>query len=93
MGESAQVLLRKALANKPSAEARRRLEALLTRMPKPLPTGETLRQLRAPEVLELIGTPEARRVLQTLAQGAREAHLTEEARAALDRLAKRTAKP
>jgi hypothetical protein len=37
------------------------------------------------EVLESLGTPEARQVLQTLARGAAEARLTREARAALKR--------
>jgi hypothetical protein len=40
-------------------------------------------------VLEAIGTPEARKVLQTLAKGAAEARLTREAKAALARLARR----
>jgi WD40 repeat protein len=93
LGESAKALLRKALADPPSAEARKRLEALLAPAPRSLPTGEALRQARALEVLERIGTPEARQVLEVLAGGAGEARLTEEARAALDRLTKRTTKP
>jgi hypothetical protein len=47
------------------------------------------RGLRAVEVLEHIGTPEARRVLATPAEGAVEARLTKDAKAALERLAKR----
>jgi hypothetical protein len=45
--------------------------------------------LRQLEVLENIGTPEARGVLQTLAGGAPEAELTQAAKAALGRLARR----
>jgi len=50
-----------------------------------------LRQLREIQVLEHIGTPEAQEVLKKLAQGAPEARLTQEAKAALDRLSKRSA--
>src|SRR5262249_4164146 len=58
--ELAAPLLRKALVADPSPEARKRLEELLARVPGPLPTGEGLHQVRALEVLEMIGTPEAR---------------------------------
>ena len=49
------------------------------------PEGELIRNLRAVEVLEHIGTPEARQVLQTLAGGAEGARLTVAAREALRR--------
>ena len=42
--------------------------------------------LRAVAVLERIGTPQARRVLATLAGGAEGARLTREAQASLQRL-------
>ena len=44
--------------------------------------------LRALEVLERIGTPEARQILLSLAKGAPEAALTQEAKASLERLGK-----
>jgi hypothetical protein len=71
-----------------SPERRRRLDDLLQRLWVP-PAGDRLRELRAVEVLERIGTAEARRVLEALATGAAEARLTQEAKAALQRLGKR----
>jgi hypothetical protein len=85
--ERAEPALRRALRERPSSlEMRRRIETLLQRLDGPITSGETLRRLRAVEVLEHIGSPEARRVLRTLAEGAPEAILTREAKAALDRL-------
>jgi hypothetical protein len=48
--------------------------------------GETLRRLWAIAVLEKIGTPEARRVLERMASGLEGARETRDARAALLRL-------
>ena len=45
-----------------------------------------LQQLRGVEALERIGTPEARRLLRELAQGAPEGRVTREAKLALHRL-------
>ena len=85
LGELAEPALRRALAARPSAELRRRAEALLGALaPASLP--EQLRALRSVEVLELLATPEARELLTTLARGAPEGRLTREATAALDRL-------
>jgi RNA polymerase sigma factor (sigma-70 family) len=72
-----------------SLEVRRRVEGLLKRLEGPVVSPETLRRLRAVELLERIGSEEARRVLQTLAGGAAEGRLTREAKAALARLPKR----
>jgi hypothetical protein len=47
-----------------------------------------LRELRAVEILERIGTSGARQVLRTLAKGSPAARVTREAKASLDRLAK-----
>jgi WD40 repeat protein len=83
--------LRQALAGNPSPEQRRHLRELLSNLDGP-PTGPELQACRAAEVLESIGTPEARAVLTTLAAGAPGARLTEEASAALARLAKKAAR-
>jgi RNA polymerase sigma factor (sigma-70 family) len=50
------------------------------------PSGAWLRAVRAVALLESIGTPEARAILETLATGEVEALPTQEARAALERL-------
>jgi hypothetical protein len=91
IGEAATPLLREALAGQPSLEARKRIEELLAKAIAVAPRGEVLRSLRAVEVLETIGTPEARQVLERLARGVPEARLTQEAKASLERLAKRSA--
>jgi hypothetical protein len=89
LGEQAEVALRQALAGQPRPEARRRLEQLVEKLAEPVPSPDRLRVLRAVEVLEYSGTPEAHRLLGDLAQGAPEARLTREAKAALERLARR----
>jgi WD40 repeat protein len=84
-GLAAEPALHRALAAGPTLEARRRIERLLVRLEGP----EQLRRIRAVEVLEGIGSPEARRVLEQLAGGLPEARLTREARAAMGRLVRR----
>jgi RNA polymerase sigma factor (sigma-70 family) len=81
-----ETLLREALAGDPSAEARRSIERLL-RLSQRSDSPELLRQVWAVAVLEYQGTPEARRLLQTLADGPPQGLLGREARAALGRLA------
>lgn len=56
----------------------------------PIPE-EPLRRLRSVELLERLGTPKARSVLEDLAKGAARDRLTQEARSAFGRLEKRTA--
>ena len=89
LGESAVPALKRVLRQTPSLEVRRRVEQLLSRLEEWSP--ERLRILRALEALEHGATPEARRLLEALAAGAPEARLTQEAKASLLRLAKRTA--
>jgi RNA polymerase sigma factor (sigma-70 family) len=76
--------LRAALKADLSAEQRRRIEKALATLTD-VPPANKLRDLRAVEVLERIGTPEAKQLLEKLARGAPEARLTREAKAALAR--------
>jgi hypothetical protein len=87
LGHAAGPLLRQAVkADKCSAEVRRRVGELLSKLGRsPLPAPE-LRALRAIEVLERIGSPEAQRLLEVLGQGVEGAPRTEDARAAGRRL-------
>jgi hypothetical protein len=78
--------LRQALADTKSAEVRRRLETVLTR-PKLAHSPDTLRRLRAIQLLEHIGSPEARDLLRVLAGGSPAARETDEAKVALARFA------
>jgi hypothetical protein len=73
------------VAGKPSAEARQRAEALLAKLGGPL-AGEPLREARAVEVLERLGSAEGKGVLGRLAAGSPGHPLTEEAAAAVRRL-------
>jgi hypothetical protein len=74
------------LDGKPALEIRRRVQQLLNQSRDWTP--ERLREHRAIQALEHIGTPAGRQLLETLAQGAPEARLTDEAKAALRRLAR-----
>lgn len=84
LGERAADFLRAALQQSPSAEAKARLNRLLEVLDAPL-TPDRLRQLRAVEVLERIGSAEAKAILADLAQGAAGARLTIEAKASASR--------
>src|SRR5262249_4635184 len=66
LGESADPGLRKVLDDAP-LDLRQRVERLLDRLS--VPTATPRRELRAVELLELIGNAEARQVLQTLTGG------------------------
>ena len=80
-------LLRKSLQESESVEMKKRLEGILARVRAPGP--DRLRQARTVEVLELVATPEAVKLLDELAGGAASARLTRDAAAARDRLRKR----
>jgi len=86
LGDVVEPALRMNLEAKPSLEVRQRIENLLRKIEQ-----LTLRHLRAIEVLEHIGSVEAKGLLERLATGAEGARLTKEAKASLDRLNKRVA--
>jgi WD40 repeat protein len=90
--EAAAPGLAKALRGTLSLEVRRRAERLLARA-QDCRSPQALRQVRAVEALEHIGSAEARRLLEELAGGVPEARLTQEAQASLRRLAARAASP
>jgi len=85
IGERLVPVLAKTLAADPPLETKIRLEALRGRLTGMVLQGERLRAFRAVEVLEIIGTPEGRQVLQALADGAPGALVTTSAQAALKR--------
>jgi RNA polymerase sigma factor (sigma-70 family) len=86
LGELAEPALRDALSGRAGTEGRTRIAAVLDKVSSPELVPERLRVVRAVEVLERIGNPEARRVLEALAGGAAGARPTREAAAALKRL-------
>lgn len=92
LGELAEPALRKRLGEKPPEAVAKRIEGLLAKLGGPVAPGEQLRALRAIEVLESIGSPEAADVLKALAGGAPGARVTVEAKASLDRLQRRKEK-
>jgi WD40 repeat protein len=85
LGEPLVPVLDKVLAGNPSPEIRRRLEELRAKLTGFVLSGERLRGFRVVELLERIGTPESRLMLQGLAEGAPGALLTVSAQAALKR--------
>jgi WD40 repeat protein len=80
--------LRKALDGKPSPELRRRAGEVLAERGA-VRSPEVLRSLRAIQVLEWIGSKDARALLVELAGGVPEARPTWEAKASLERLTRR----
>jgi hypothetical protein len=89
LGTSVEPALRQAAGRMDlSLEVRRRIDRLLNQLDSLPLCPDKLRVLRAIEVLEQIGSDEARKVLQVLGGGLGEIRETEEAKAALSRLSK-----
>jgi RNA polymerase sigma factor (sigma-70 family) len=86
LGELAEPAVVRAIEDKPGLEARQRLEQVRNQLLTGALSPETVRGLRALEVLEHIGTPEAKAVVRRAAEGAPGARLTREAQATLQRL-------
>jgi WD40 repeat protein len=79
LGAVARPFLDKGLRAGPSLEARTRVERLLATQPDPFANPAGLRQLRAVEALERIGSADARRVLERLTEAGRDDPLAHEA--------------
>jgi RNA polymerase sigma factor (sigma-70 family) len=92
LGRAAVPALREALEKKPPLEARRRLERLLAQAARSGHSPEVLRCLRSIQVLERIGSRQARQLLTEMASGSAHAPQTQEAKAALQRLSRRDAR-
>jgi WD40 repeat protein len=86
LGAEAEPMLRRALADRLSPEARRRVEALLSGPGIGRWSPQARQRIRAVQALEQIGTARARAVLTKLARGIPEARLTQDAAEALARL-------
>ena len=83
LGERAEPALR--AAEPVNAEARKRIEVLLAALDGAPTDVDVIRQIRAVEALERVGTTEARELLDALSHGDPAAHLTKEAAAAMGR--------
>jgi len=89
-GAAAVAALKHALKGNHTVEFQRRAEALLSKLKEQaVLTPEQERQQRALAVLEILGTAEARQLLDQLAAGVPEAWLTQQAQAARQRLLER----
>ena len=80
LGDLAVPALRELYEKPAPLETRRRLEELLPKLEGPARTPELLRLLRAVEVLQQIGTSDARQLLLSLADGAPQHRVTQAAR-------------
>ena len=87
LGRAAEPALRAALRRELSAEARQRVRQLLEACAAAYPAlPEARRTARAVRILELIGTEQAVKMIERLAEGAAKAHATEQGVSALRRL-------
>ena len=93
LGKLAEPALRRALEDKPSAEVRVRAESLLKKLDSRQQSAVVVQTLRALEILELIGTSQARAILESTAKGSVSPRVVEEAKASLDRLERRARQP
>jgi hypothetical protein len=90
LGDRAAPALRRALTVSQPPDLRRRLEGLLESARKWNFSSEELQRLRAVEALELIGTVDARQLLEKISRGEPDVLLTQDAKASLARLRARS---
>jgi RNA polymerase sigma factor (sigma-70 family) len=90
LGGRVEVALREALQEKLSIEQEKRIHQILSAITDPASplSSSMLAEIRAIQLLEQIGTPEAKKFLEELAKGAPSAPVTREAKAALAYLRK-----
>jgi hypothetical protein len=88
MGKLAEGSLTKALEGKPGFELQQRVHVLLKKLEGQEESPHRRLLLRAIEVLDRLGTPEARRLLGKLEQEATEPEVAQQAKASLERLDK-----
>jgi WD40 repeat protein len=88
LGDLAALALRERLNAKPSLEMRQRMDKLVAKLNGPVQAPEMMQILRGIETLERIGTRPALEALTALAGGAPGHRVTEDARAAMQRLQK-----
>ena len=86
LGDAIEPLLRKRLASTSSPEAGQRIEVLLDSLRPSLADADTLRDLRVLEILERVGTPDARAALEEVGNGPSGSRLRNRAKAAIQRL-------
>jgi RNA polymerase sigma factor (sigma-70 family) len=86
LGPQAKAAMQRALKDKPSLDVSKRLEELLSKLEDNPVEPEQARLLRGVEILERIGDKDAVEVLHALAKGAKDHPLTDDAKAALQRL-------
>jgi WD40 repeat protein len=90
LGELAEPSLRKRLEEKPELEVQKRIDELIERLEKwqhgPVTSPDRLSALRMIEVLEHIGTTEARKLLEDVSKGAEAGRVTRDAKDAVERL-------
>jgi hypothetical protein len=90
-GKFAEPALRNALKNNPSVEVAARIKELLEPLTETGLSPEQKRLIRSLEVLEMIDGKDARAVLKLVADGPKDLDVTQQAKAALERMIKRDA--
>jgi hypothetical protein len=90
LGHMAEPALKRTLDRQPSEEVKHRVANLLERLEGSPECSELWRLLRVVEVLERIGTPGARKILEKMANDSIDDDLVRESKASLARLTKAT---